>query len=374
MNLVDISEKALVFSPDETVSKVASRMYREHRTEALVFDRDKYIGMFTARDLVKRRINDPDKVKLANLKAIIKKIKPFGPRSDPPEIIQYILINGYSSVPFREGKTFSIITKLGLLRLLPKEVYKGRRASQVATYPFCVSLGDSIAVAKSMIRQMRLFRLVIVDEKSRADGIVDTLDLLSTIVDKHQASRGELAGNAIKLEEVLASSPRIKQSHFITVAPETGLGEVVERMVKQGEPVAIVQDEKLEGMITPADILALQAPAQEGVLVKITGQQQEDPFIKTVIDEELTHFASKIGKMLPIQDITVDIDRKESDGKRVKYSVKAKLITERGMFFAHDFAWDVTKALRGVIHKLEREVEKKLGKQRVFGRASGSIT
>ena len=374
MNIAEITEKALRFSPDEPVSKVSSAMYRERKTEALVFDGGNYLGMFTARDLVKRRINDPDKIKLANLKSIVKKVKPFSPDSDPLEIIQYILTNGYSSVPFKKGDEYGIITKLGLLKLVPKSTYSGKTASDVAKYPQCISLGDSIAVAKSMLRQMGLFRLVITDEKSRADGIVDALDLLNTIISRERASLGELSGDTIKLDEVLASSPRIKQSDFIKVAPDTGLDDIVKRMVKTKEPVAIVQTDKLEGMITPSDILSLYIPPQEGVLVNITGQQEEDPFIKTVIDEELTHFASKVGKTLPIQEIRIDIDRKESEGGKVKYGINAKLITEKGMFFADDFAWDVTKALRGVIHKLEREVEKKIGKERVYGRSPGSIT
>lgn len=374
MKLEKISEKALRFSPDDPVSKVAAKMYREKKTEALVFDKGKYSGMFTARDLVKRsRINDPEKVQISNLKAIIKHVKPFTSDSYPDEIIQYLLINGYASVPFKQGEKYGMITKLGLLKTLPKKVYRGRKASDIASYPYCISMDDSIAVAKSIIRQMGLFRVVVVN-KSKADGVVDTLDLLNTVVDKSRTQRGERSGKSINLEEVLASSPRLKQSKFITVKPETDLSEIVKKMVKGQEPVAIVQDKKLRGMITPADILELKKPTRPGVLVNITGQQDKDPFLKSMINEEITNFASKIGKMIPIEDIEINIKEKKSGGKRSKYSIKAKLITEKGMFFAQDYSWDLTKTMKGVLSKLEREVKKKIGKERVYGRAPGSRT
>ena len=55
---------------------------------------------------------------------------------------------------------------------------------------------------------------------------------------------------------------------------------------------------------------------------------------------------------------------------RAKYSVKARLITEKGSFFADDHAWDITKAVRGVLQKFEAEISKKVGKSRTFRQGS----
>ena len=103
-----------------------------------------------------------------------------------------------------------------------------------------------------------------------------------------------------------------------------------------------------------------------GVNVRISGQQKEDDFIKSVVDEQLRNEIRKLGKLLPINSMNLHIDRHREAGKRVKYSVKGKLMTEMGMFFANDHAWDLTQATRGVLSKLEKEVIKKIDKKRLY--------
>ena len=77
MNLGDVAEPALVFEPDTPVSKLVSELYRKRVTEAFIFEEGEYLGLIQARDLIKRNIQDPDKVKVSSLKAIIRKVTPF---------------------------------------------------------------------------------------------------------------------------------------------------------------------------------------------------------------------------------------------------------------------------------------------------------
>jgi hypothetical protein len=40
MSLIEVAEPALIFKPEDTVSKVASRMIREKRQEAVIIKND----------------------------------------------------------------------------------------------------------------------------------------------------------------------------------------------------------------------------------------------------------------------------------------------------------------------------------------------
>jgi ribosome-associated translation inhibitor RaiA len=63
--------------------------------------------------------------------------------------------------------------------------------------------------------------------------------------------------------------------------------------------------------------------------------------------------------------MVLNMNRHKQRGKRVKYSVHGRMITEKGMFFTHDHAWDLTQAVSGVLKKLERKVLRSVEKKRL---------
>lgn len=97
----------------------------------------------------------------------------------------------------------------------------------------------------------------------------------------------------------------------------------------------------------------------EGVKVTVSGIHEEDGFIRSIVYGEIEQEISKLGRMVPISQFVMHVRKYHKDGKRVKYSVQARLLTEDGDFFADDYAWDLTKATKGVLGKMEREVIKK---------------
>lgn len=93
--------------------------------------------------------------------------------------------------------------------------------------------------------------------------------------------------------------------------------------------------------------------------VSVSGHHKEDPLSHMIIDKQVRNELERLNRLLPVQDIQVHIDRYKETGKRVKYSIKLRLMTDKGLFFSHDHAWDLAKALSGALKKLEREVVKK---------------
>lgn len=366
MNLLDIAESVLVVNSKDPVSKVTSRMFRTRKSEVVVFEGKDYKGIVVARDLAKRKINEPHKMKIGKF---VKMIKPISPEAQLEDVINSILINDYKSVPIQKGKDFFVLTKLNILNRLKNDPwFKNKRAGDIMLFPHCVSSSDSITTAMAVLRDLNISRLPVINEKDRIEGLVDAIDLLKADTDRKRVGLGERAGTKIPLREVYVTS--LMNKNIPKAKPSTLVKRLIEMMLEKKTPCVVIEDEgRVVGIVTPKLIFKLIGKKVKGVYVRISGLQEEDNFIKSVVDEEIRNEVRRLGKFFPIKQMMIHVDRYHETGRRVKYSVKARMMTERGMFFADDHAWDVTKAVRGILQKFEREILKKKEKGEVYRRA-----
>ena len=342
---------------EETVSKVASKMIREKKRVVLVMDNDEFVGILSARNLVKKKMDNPNKTRI---KTFVDKIKPVPNDKPVQEMLNSMMINDYKALPVIDpGEKVGMITKLDLIRMVKDNpVFKDTKASDIMNFPYSVSGDDSLTTARSLIRNLNLSRLPVLGKENRVEGVVDTLNLLKGIITKRRASRGELSGEEIKTDDISIKS--LMDKNPPKVDPNHDIRRVINVMLRNKNPTVVVMEkDRITGIITPRDILKLTGNKIEGAHVTISGLQEDDNFIKTVVDEEVTNEIRKINKFMPVDSFVLHVDKHHERGKRVKYSVKGRLMTSRGIFFAGDFAWDVTKAVRGVLQKLEREIIKK---------------
>lgn len=359
MKLLKLAERPLVFDSEDAVSKAISKMRKEEKTVAVVMTGGKYAGLLSARELSKRKISNPDRTKIRNF---IQHIEPVSPETDVNEAINSILVNDYASLPLEHEKRIFLLDKTSILRRLKNEdALKGKSAGNVMAEPFCISSSDSISVAISTLRDAGVTRLPVVGDGNRVDGLVDAISLLSADIKRKRPKKGERRGEKIKLGEVSVRS--LMKKNIIKVKAETPLKEAMNRMIKQGTHTVLVEEGgKLAGIITPKMILGLMYREAATANVRISGLQKEDPFLKDIVRKETKRLTDKLAKMVRIERLVVDIDRYHEKGKRVKYSVKTRLATEKATFFAKSHGWDLTKAVREALNRLEREALHRKGK------------
>jgi len=137
-------------------------------------------------------------------------------------------------------------------------------------------------------------------------------------------------------------------------------------MTKTKTPFAfVVTRSKIRGIVTATDILRLATKEEKKSItplptiiipLTISGLRDEDPYIQAVVREQMSTEAAKLAKLIPIQSIFVHVDRYHREGRKTKYALRARMLTEKGDFFAHAWSWDITKAMREVLGKLEREI------------------
>lgn len=362
MSLLKFTEPALVIDSEDTVSKLASSMLKERKYEAVVTSRGDFRGIVFPRDVVRSRINDPNQAKVG---AFSRKVKTVSPDSPLDSFMNLVMIGDYRSVPVEGEEGFHVLTKLGMLRMLPRRVFRGRLASDVMNVPYCISDGDSLGVARSVLRNLGVGRLVLVDGSGGFSGLIDGLDMLKSLVERSRSRLGERVGEKLGLDTIPVKS--LAGENFITAKPDVKIPSLVKSMIERKLHTVIVREgERLAGIITSGDIIKLTGEEVAGALINVSGMQDEDVFIRKVVDEELSNHVRKLGKLVSISHLSLHVDKHHETGRRVKYSVRGRLVTGSGSFFARDHGWDVTKATRGVLKNMERMLIKKKQKAKLY--------
>src|SRR3989338_10055591 len=99
MKLSDLAEEPLVFDSQTTVSKLISKLEEAKKNEAIVLDGNVYKGVISADNLIKKNIQEADKIKLEGLKSVIEKIEPFADDITLEEAVNSVLVNNFKSIP-----------------------------------------------------------------------------------------------------------------------------------------------------------------------------------------------------------------------------------------------------------------------------------
>jgi predicted transcriptional regulator len=363
--LESILEPAMTVRPDDAITHVAFLMIKEGKEEAIVMDKE-FLGVVTAEDINKRRVNDPSSVKASYF---LKKINPIS--SDTPllDVINQMLVSDLKTIPVIYKNSIYVVNKTNLLKFIKDDVFAGKKAKDVMYFPFCASTSDNVNTVLSTMKDFSVSKMPLLDEESRIVGLIDSLGMLGAFTERRKAQRGEKDGEKIILDDVSASS--LSKNNFLRSGPEDSIKTIANSMIKTGMTTAAVEkDGKFLGMITVKDILKLVGRTMETVYVRVSGLSEEDSFIKMKIDEMINTFLDKMLKILPVNYIAIHVDRYsyKKDGNRMKYSVHGRLVTGKGMFYANDYEWDATKAMKRFIDRLETEVYKKSGKKKIWKR------
>lgn len=359
MGLEDVIEKAFLVRPDDSLTHAAFSMAKAKKYEAFVLDKD-VIGIVTLDDIVKRRVSEPQKTKVLHF---MRQIRPFSVDSSVEDIMNYMLVSEYRSLPVKkEGMLYSV-SKPRMLKFVKDEVFEGKKAEDVMQFPYCASEGDTLFTVVSTMKDTGMNRIPILNVRGGFAGLVDSMDLIKALVDEHRSKRGERFGDKTSTGEI--GIKVFARSDVLKVSPETGLKQIVKRLSSGGKQSVIVEREgKFLGMITIKDIFKLIGKSLETVYVRVTGLGDEDDFIKAKIDGMIENTISKMLKSVGVKYVAVHVDTMKRGGKRKKYSVHGRIVTDKGSFHGSHSEWDPTKAMKILLSKIEREIRKSIGKER----------
>lgn len=359
MELESLSEEAFIVNADDSISQVVSGMIKRGKPEALVFDQE-FKGVLTLDDVVKRRVSDPNKTRASYF---MRPVRPFPADADVSDAINYMMASEYSFLPVRSDGKIRVIPKPKLLGFVKDAVFEGKKAKDVMTFPYCASEGDDIKTVISIMRDTGVPRIPILSSSGSFMGLADSLSLAEIVADRFSPKRGARFGDKTKLGEI--GIGKFTRSDILKVGPETELKKVVKSMQGRGLFTVIVEEGgRFLGIITARDIFKLIGKSLETVYTRVSGLDEEDNFVKAKIDEMIENSVSKLLKLLSITYVAIHVETHRKGGKRTKYSVQGRFSTEKGNFFASDVEWEPTKAVKMFLEKIEREIQRKIGKTR----------
>jgi ribosome-associated translation inhibitor RaiA len=107
----------------------------------------------------------------------------------------------------------------------------------------------------------------------------------------------------------------------------------------------------------------------EGVRIRVSGLQGEDVFTRDGVYKGIVASIKKLRKMLAISDLTLNVKKYHETGDRHKYSIKIRIMSDRGTFHADDHEWSIFKAVEKALEKLESEVFRKEDRGKVHTKA-----
>jgi CBS domain-containing protein len=221
-----------------------------------------------------------------------------------------------------------------------------------------VSTDDSLSTTRAVFKETNVSRVPVLKD-GRVEGVINILDLLGPVYSAELDKRDNMPEDTKRLNGVLAAS--FMRKDFPTAEPDMPLSQVIDLMLQKRSAVIVEKGGRLAGMVTSGDLLKLLGREVKGAYVSISGFREEDDFLKDFIYEEIGNLLRKVNKIYPVNYLNAHLEKHFSDaeGKRIKYSFRVRLATGGGFFFAHDYAWDLTKAMKGALEKLDKEIIKR---------------
>ena len=346
----------------DTISKAISKM-QEHGFHELpvVNEKNELVGFVNYRILIRRK-----SISLySRVENVMVKPPTLEPEATIVDAVKMMIDAGYRSIPVvkKNNKLVGIISRTDIIRLVPKitSVASIPVEDVMTSEPEVVEENSPVEYALDLMRKLGEMSAPVVDENRRLSGIIHMKDIAKAIWrEKDRASLGELAGEKRKIEILVKEI----MGNPIYVEEESTLGDAVEEMIKYHSSICGVVDKNMRpiGIISQRDVIeaVMRKGKQEGVFVQITGLDLEDMEPYMVIYDMVEAFLKKINRFKEFkpQLLTFHVEEHHLTGKEIKYSVRARLTTDKKLFFARSYDWNMYRAFKDVLEILERNVKK----------------
>jgi CBS domain-containing protein len=346
----------------DTISKAISKM-QEHGFHELpvVNEKNELIGFVNYRILIRRK-----SISLySRVENVMVKPPTLEPEATIVDAVKMMIDAGYRSIPVvkKNNKLVGIISRTDIIRLVPKitSVASIPVEDVMTSEPEVVEENSPVEYALDLMRKLGEMSAPVVDENRRLSGIIHMKDIAKAIWrEKDRASLGELAGEKRKIEILVKEI----MGNPVYVEEESTLGDAVEEMIKYHSSICGVVDKNMRpiGIISQRDVIeaVMRKGKQEGVFVQITGLDLEDMEPYMVIYDMVEAFLKKINRFKEFkpQLLTFHVEEHHLTGKEIKYSVRARLTTDKKLFFARSYDWNMYRAFKDVLEILERNVKK----------------
>ncbi len=251
-----------------TISEFIGLMIKTKDNYAFIFSEKKYLGYADKKSLMKYRVD----VDVMKVKKIVVKVPKLNPESDELEMAKLFSTSDAKALPVFEKEKFIGVVKAKDLVYALKDYYKKANADEMMSNQLLVlNEDDEIGYALSHMKEKNVHRAPVVDDKNDLSGIISLIDLFTDyyLVSRSKGIRlsraashqkGKRGGFGIGEKQNLLKLPlkniMTNYSECCCCSRKTNISEVIELMKKDNvSSVVIVEKSKPVGIITFKDVL-----------------------------------------------------------------------------------------------------------------------
>lgn len=361
MKVVDINElkagevmsmELVMASPDDSLSEVLGRMRKHDIHEIPVVKKRKLVGIVSYNTLIKRR-SLPLSTKVERIMVAPPKIRET---DSVPKVAEMMMSTGARAIPVTSRtRLLGIISRTDLIESIRgMNILSDVDVSGIMSRsPQCVSETHTIQEARSLMKDLDERSVPVCEESGHLVGVVGIKDLADYFArTKESERRGDFVGEKEALEVEVRSLMRTPP---ITVPPNAKLSEAVDLMIENDiSSILVTEDRQPVGIVTQVDIIEFIASFRttEDVFVQITGLEEE-PDVYDTMYERIQKTIDRIGQILTPKILNLHVAQHHARGDTSKYTMRARLATDRGLFYARHFDWNIHRTLDGLMDQLE---------------------
>jgi len=355
--------------PDDKVSDAIGLMGKHGIAEIPILSDGKVIGL-VAEDMFVKKRHLPFSTKLANIMSKPPNVKEG---DDIVEVCELLLSSGYRGVPVRsqDRKYVGFVSRSDIIKKIPDidELGKSIVGDYMTPSPSTIREHDTVIKAKNMMENIDEKVIPVTDKHGRLSGMVGIKDIIkeSRPVTRHE--KGERSGEKdspskdLEIRSIMVTPP-------ITTSPKESIHSAAKKMSEHNiSTLVAVEDEDIKGILTQIDLIETIASFRESdqVYVQITGLE-EDPDVYDQMYQMVQKYLQKFNNVLKPLVLNIHVVTHRTEGHEKKYSIRLRLNTDRGMYYAKKFDWNIMRALDDGLTSLRKKIfqdkEKKLDRYR----------
>jgi CBS domain-containing protein/ribosome-associated translation inhibitor RaiA len=357
-----MSESPAMVERKETVGDVIAMMRRRKVREVPVVDRRIPVGLVSYTTLVSRR-SIPLSAKVETIMLPSPRLDEATRLTDAAEALMAAGIRGAPVV--RNDRVVGFLSRTDIVGAFAKDRRSGKQLVKniMTENPIAVGPDDTVREAISMMDNLNEKALPVVDEGGDIIGVVGMTEIIDSVW-RPKALRpprtpkpprkvfGDREPTRIKVGSIMTRTP-------ITIGPDDTVAKAASLMLKHGIATVFVRDEdKLVGVVSHADLMEMVVGLRsaERVYVQISGLENRDPSTYELLDMMVSKAAQRIARVDQPRVLSVHATSYNKDGAREKYSLKGRLTTKSGFYYAQSSEWDLLAAMDSLLDKLSRKV------------------
>lgn len=354
-----MSSSAVTANKGETLAEVIARMKKGRLREIPVLEDNKPVGMVSYSSFLLRR-SLPMSAKVEQVMRPAPRLEEDMPLTNA---VEEMMASGVRGAPVvRNHKMVGFVSRTDIIRILPNvDALKDRKVKEfMSKNPQSVTEKESVRRAQMMMKGLMEKSLPVVNGDGSLVGAVSMHEVMDILWSpKTTKPSNEIMGSDREAPDIAVGS--VMSSPAITVSPEDTIEKVARLMLDGGlATVFVKEDSKLVGVVSQADLMeqVISLKKKEGVYVQITGLVEEDPDVYSVLYDQIEKSMKRIDKIQFPRVFTVHVSNYHSEGMRSKFSIHARLTTDRNMYYSNQTDWDLFKTMDEVLDQLEKNIKR----------------